>query len=205
MHYIYSAISAKDPTVLRATLAGESQMGCEYMLRQPNDQGQTALHWVAERGLHKHLAILLEFGAKLEIQDAAGLTPLMAAVAGRKDNLACVKLLIAQGANPWGKTEEGNGLVHLACLKGHLKTLRYLVETVGLNVLDIGQEGYSPLALAVSQGNTQCVDYLLRQGASPNQSGFSAETSFHIAARSRQWNLLARLLEHPNPGRESWK
>ena len=65
-------------------------------LNLQDQDGKTALMWVARRGQHKHFEILLRAGIDVNIRDKSGRTALLEAVgAGHHE---CVKLLLAAGS-----------------------------------------------------------------------------------------------------------
>lgn len=92
---------------------GDRSLGCLALLLNmkqvnrdaQNDQGRTALHVAAMRGLENTLHALLLSGVKKDIQDAEGNTALH--LAGENSHYKCVELLIANGASSSVKNRRG--------------------------------------------------------------------------------------------------
>ena len=67
----------------------------------------TPLHMVAPSGSFEFVKTLLDAGAKVNVQEARGLTPLMLAVATDRQNLDVIRMLIAKGADVNAKDSGG--------------------------------------------------------------------------------------------------
>lgn len=67
---------------------------------------QTALHWAAKRGNHMVCKLLIENGAIVDCKDLGNRTPLI--IASKMDHIKCVKVLLANGANPSARTFLGH-------------------------------------------------------------------------------------------------
>lgn len=79
-------------------------------LERADKQGRTALHFAAQSGNTKAIALLLERGAQLAAQDHAGRTALHHAVARLQS--AAVELLLARGASATHTTKNGDTVLH---------------------------------------------------------------------------------------------
>ncbi|CAI4210953.1 unnamed protein product [Parascedosporium putredinis] len=89
---------------------------------------QTALHFAAEMGNLPMVRLLLDCGAKADIQGLGGWTPLMAAVQAtsktQEEKLTTLKALIAKGADPTVRYSSGQTAVDMANdaqIRKHLK------------------------------------------------------------------------------------
>jgi ankyrin repeat protein len=67
----------------------------------------TPLHMIAPSGSAEFVKALLDAGAKVNVQEARGLTPLMLAVATDRQNLDVIRMLIAKGADVNAKDPGG--------------------------------------------------------------------------------------------------
>lgn len=78
--------------------------------------------------------------------------------------------LVEVGVDLDASFDEGEGYtaVHFAAWDGKDKILAYLIE-VGAKVDLVGEDGYSPLLLAVAGGHHACVELLLENGADVNR------------------------------------
>ena len=82
-------------------------------------------------------------------------------MATQESNIVLVKLLTKFGANVNLKTTEGITPFHLACQKGNLEMVKYLVEEFKVNLNDKDTNGATGLHFAAEVGATELVGYLL--------------------------------------------
>ena len=128
-------------------------------VRATNSSGSTALHYAAYHGRAPMISMLLEYGAELEAKDSQDRAALHAAAEGPSDSSETVGQLIRAGANK----EAGSG------------------------VNSYGNQGFTPLCLAILQCNKACVTYLLESGANVQASSSWGYTPLHIAAEKGQF------------------
>lgn len=100
---------------VRALLAAGADVGAR------NHKGQTALHCAAKAGFEDIVALLLEHDAEIDAQDAAGETPLAAALRStvkNKERLRAVAWrLVAAGADPTCADARGRSPLDIAAAK----------------------------------------------------------------------------------------
>merc|ERR1719426_781728 len=81
-----------------------------------------------------------------------------------------VKKLLEKGADPMAKDGRGNTPLSEAAVKGHLETVRYLLDwkaPIGSDPNGVGSDGRSPLHRAAFQHHTEVVQLLLERGSDP--------------------------------------
>lgn len=138
-----------------------------------NAYWQTPIYFATENSVY-YTKKLLEKGAKLDIIDYSGLSPLFYTIMGQlmagKLNFEIIDLLLEYGADintqitppeSW-KRPEGSSM-----------TMHFDEET----------QGATPLIFAVAAKNKEMVEYLLKQGADPNIKTKKGETALSIAEK----------------------
>ena len=117
----------------------------------------TALHAAADRGQAAAAQVLIEHGAKVDLKDADGFTPLhvtgtqpsgkpqpKASEAGRND---VAVLLLNRGANANATTSHGDNALHCAVNSDNATLVRILLER-GADSAHRDDDGYTPVDLA---------------------------------------------------------
>ncbi|KAK5642694.1 hypothetical protein RI129_008861 [Pyrocoelia pectoralis] len=117
----------------------------------------------------------------------------------RANAVACVRLLIAEGADT-GQTEHaGMSPIHLAADLGHVQCLKIMFETKGLNVnAKTKEKELTALHLAAEGGYADCVELLLQKGADANVRNHRGQTPLHLAARAQSVECVETLLRKGN-------
>ncbi|MDX1923802.1 MAG: ankyrin repeat domain-containing protein [Rickettsiaceae bacterium] len=122
---------------------------------------------------------------------------------GRSKALKILKELIEEGWSYNAIEEDGNSLLHQACLRGNVELIEYLVG-LGLDINLRNKYGYTPLHKALrtmceSQGIEykkeayEQAKYLLQIGANPFIKNYEGESSFNMYYhRSSKSQLLAK-------------
>jgi ankyrin repeat protein len=143
-------------------------------VNQKDRFGSTPLHEAVRMGKGELVRDLVKRGAQIEAPNGrpAGpgsffrtgeLTPFL--VAAESGSTAMMKLLIELGANPKAKNPDGVGAVTLTTQSRKMDALKFVVETVGLDVTEVRRGGGSPLHTALRFGSTEIVQYLVEKGA----------------------------------------
>ncbi|XP_029901525.1 ankyrin repeat domain-containing protein 16 [Myripristis murdjan] len=90
----------------------------------------------------------------------------------------------------------GDTLLHYASRHGHLDTVRFLMEEVGMD-LEVRNNDYKrPLHEAASMGHTACVSYLVREGATVDCLKRADWTPLMMACTRRNLEVIQELLSH---------
>jgi len=164
--------------------------------------GETPLHTCARSGSADAVRILIEYGARMNAREPKqDQTALMWAAAERHPDV--VKAFIDAHADLTAHTKQGFTAIHFAARVGDLESVKELLAAgVDVNYLTqaegqsnrvsnflgisktIGSLGYTPLLVAVVQGQVDLALYLLDHGADPNDMA-AGYTPLHWA--SSQW------------------
>ncbi|XP_060209766.1 potassium channel AKT1 [Lycium barbarum] len=156
-------------TLCFATLRGDDLL-LHHLLKRgldPNESdnnGRSALHIAAAKGLENCVVLLLDFGADPNSRDSEGNVPLWEAIMGKHEPV--IRLLVDNGA----KLSAGD-VGHFACVAVEQNNLSLLKDIVrhGGDVTLPKINGSSALHVAVCEGNMEIVKYLLDRGANVDQ------------------------------------
>lgn len=159
-------------------------------------QGNTPLMYAASGSTSSHEAVvrlLLEHGANVSDCNENGHTPLMeAASAG---NVSIARILVEHGASINTHSNEfKESALTLACYKGHLEMVRFLLEA-GADQEHKTEEMHTALMEASMDGHVEVARLLLDSGAQVNMPADSFESPLTLAACGGHTELAMLLLE----------
>mmetsp|Transcript_24884 Transcript_24884/g.40314 ORF Transcript_24884/g.40314 Transcript_24884/m.40314 type:complete len:137 (+) Transcript_24884:209-619(+) len=86
-------------------------------------------------------------------------------------------------------SDDGNTLLHAAALTGDKNVVKFLVEGADFPVDVQNSYGQTPLQLCVSQGNVECVLYLLQKGADKSLSNNFGANSLHLGLSNKSYEV----------------
>jgi ankyrin repeat protein len=118
----------------------------------------TPLIGAAPLGSHELIATLLDAGAKINVADLRGMTPLMLAVANDRQNLDVIRLLVARGAEVNAKSVAGETALDWAVKIGAKPAIEALRRAGGVETahqpLQIAAAVRADVRTAVERGRT---------------------------------------------------
>lgn len=112
------------------------------------------------------------------ITDSNAMSPLMYAV---RRNIDAAKYLLDHGADPDYRNKFGLNTLMIAAAAGNLEGVRFLVETVKMDVNTETPSGDTALSYAVMKNRAEVKDYLLRHGAKGNSPAIARAEKFAAA------------------------
>jgi len=214
----------KYPTLVEAVKAGDLADAENHILRLEDldgrdPRGYTAVHCAAEAGNLPMLELLLDYGARLDLDadenklslpvmiamqakqyDAAKLlrefgADVSAEAAAAYGDLAALKEIV--GNKPSAATEQ-NAIkrtpLHTAAMFGHKEIAEYLLDA-GVDPAQVDVEGNSPLFIAALHNNGEVVKLFVERGADIGQRIFATGDSIlHIKAKNGDRELVPLLL-----------
>jgi ankyrin repeat protein len=140
----------------------------------------------------------LQTGAKVDLRNNQGRTPLM--IAANAGHFDVATILVDKGAdvNARTPTQTGSSVLAFAVGGKNLKTIDYLISH-GAELDLKSRDGSTPLCHAAVRGETEIVALLLSKGADPNLYGMHDSTGNYntplmIAANSNHVETMKLLL-----------
>ena len=144
---------------------------------------QTALMWAAGRGHSDVVAALLEHGANINARSLVREQYVKSEK--EQDSHPSYKYWIEQG---------GNTALIFAARSGDLRSAQLLVEA-GSDVNRLSAFGTSPTIMAVHGGNSELLDYLIKNNAN-FESNESGHTALHAAVLRGNLDAVNVLIKH---------
>ncbi|KAI6898387.1 palmitoyltransferase akr1, partial [Hortaea werneckii] len=166
-----------------------------YTAKSTDEQGITALHWAAINGHHALCHLLIQSGADVNARGGdAQATPVL--WASKRCHLQVVALLLANGADPLVKDDQGYNLLHSATLDGNVFQLVLLLHQPDIFVDVRDSQGHTSLMWAAYKGFGACVDVLLRWGADVHAADDMGFTALHWALVRGNYLCIQKLVEY---------
>ncbi|KAJ8935953.1 hypothetical protein NQ314_012575 [Rhamnusium bicolor] len=155
--------------------------------------GNTPLMYGCAGGHTEVVKFLLENGANVEDHNENGHTPLMEAASAGHVGLAKILLMHGAGINTHSNEFKESALT-LACYKGHLDMVRFLLEA-GADQEHKTDEMHTALMEASMDGHVEVARLLLDSGAQVNMPTDSFESPLTLAACGGHVDLAMLLIE----------
>ncbi|XP_035225607.1 ankyrin repeat domain-containing protein 17-like, partial [Stegodyphus dumicola] len=156
-------------------------------------EGNTPLMFACAAGHEAIVRVLLDAGARVEDHNENGHTPLMEAASAGHVEVA--KLLVDRGASINTHSNEfKESALTLACYKGHLEMVRFLLEA-GADREHKTDEMHTALMEASMDGHVEVARLLLDSGAQVNMPADSFESPLTLAACGGHVELAMLLLD----------
>ncbi|KAL6268769.1 hypothetical protein P5V15_001894 [Pogonomyrmex californicus] len=155
--------------------------------------GNTPLMYGCAGGHEEVVRVLLEAGANVEDHNENGHTPLMEAASAGHVQVAKILLDHGAGINTHSNEFKESALT-LACYKGHLEMVRFLLEA-GADQEHKTDEMHTALMEASMDGHVEVARLLLDSGAQVNMPTDSFESPLTLAACGGHVDLAMLLIE----------
>lgn len=151
--------------------------------------------WAAINGHYALCHFLIQSGADVNAKGGdARATPVL--WASKRCNLQIVSLLLAHGADPLLRDDQGFNLLHSATLDGNVFQLVLLLHQPDIPVDVADSQGHTSLMWAAYKGFGACVDVLLRWGADVHAVDDMGFTALHWALVKGNYMCIQKLVEY---------
>ena len=176
------------PDIVRRYIANEADLDAST-----NPSGLTALALAVYKGNYEIAALLVNNGAKVDIQTNDGYPFLSAMV--EENKLGAVQWLLKTHAQTELNDAEGFTPLLVAIQSGEIPMVRALIQG-GADINYPGGVNFPPLIAAVSRGNLALTRELLTMGAKVNAQTDEGATALHYAVGNDFTAVVDLLLEH---------
>ena len=151
-------------------------------LRLEDEDENSLLHIIAEKGSLSAAQVYARMGGDLEASNIHGETAL--ALASLNGHLPVVRFLVSKTPSLLHQQDmDSRTAIIFAILGGHLNVVRYYVEEQKVPVLKLKDiDGNSALELAAQQDNNAMVRYLIDMKANVHDRNLNGETALSISA-----------------------
>jgi len=184
---LMEAASAGHTDIVRLLIAHGADVNAQ------SSSGNTPLMYACAGGHEEVVRVLLEAGANVEDHNENGHTPLMEAASAGHCAVAKILLEFGAGINTHSNEFKESALT-LACYKGHLEMVRFLLEA-GADQEHKTDEMHTALMEASMDGHVEVARLLLDSGAQVNMPADSFESPLTLAACGGHVELAMLLLE----------
>eukprot|EP00002_Diphylleia_rotans_P018190 TRINITY_DN352_c2_g2_i1.p3 TRINITY_DN352_c2_g2~~TRINITY_DN352_c2_g2_i1.p3 ORF type:complete len:238 (-),score=48.28 TRINITY_DN352_c2_g2_i1:1204-1917(-) len=162
-------------------------------LGNPDQDGNTRLHFACSSENIEIMAFLTNAGAKVDETNNSGQTPLM--WAANSGNLNAIRFLHAIGANIEATDGVGNSILLNAVQGGHLWATHYLIS-IGADLQKLDNAGHNCLHWAAYKGSLKLCQYFHDLNVYDiNAIDSLGRTALHWAVRQGHYSVCAFLLK----------
>ncbi|XP_067650441.1 ankyrin repeat domain-containing protein 50-like isoform X1 [Haliotis asinina] len=121
-----------------------------------------------------------------------GRTPLM--IAAEKGYRVVFDLLVDRGGDVSVVDDDGNNILHVACIGGHLEMVKYVLSHDPMEIRSRGQYGRTPVLLAAEKGHRDVFDLLVSKGDDVSSTDDDGNNILHMACIGGQVDMVQYVL-----------
>ncbi|XP_048242398.1 ankyrin-3-like isoform X2 [Haliotis rufescens] len=164
------------------------QEGANVSMR--DREGNNCLHHACQCGNKDIVEVVVEkFPGMTDDPDRLGNTSAMLCVMSGHEEI--LKVLVSHGADLKGR---GYRYLHMACARGHISIVRYLLsyEDININERTIHEE--TPVMMAAEAGHSDVYDHLVSEGADLSFTDDSDRDCLMLACKGGNMSIVKQLL-----------
>ncbi len=194
--FAVASASAVDDSLVDAVRSGNSA-ALRSLLRntdvnRPQPDGTTALHWAALLDDLAAADLLLGAGAKVDVADDYGVTPL--SLASTNGSAAMIERLLKAGANPNAALPGGETPLMTAARTGRADAVQILLAKKADVTARETEKGQTALMWAAAEGHKDVIGLLIAHGAGVHERSKAGFTPLLFAARNGDIDTARALL-----------
>lgn len=162
-------------------------------LDEPNEFGETPMHWACEYKQHACLEVLLAHGADVESRDCLGRTPFH--YAALAEDLGSMKRLYAHGANASHIDDDGQTVLFRVCMTIDRFDIAEWCLCVDIPIHQQDKLGWTVLHHVCRHGRAEWASWLIQRGAALEAVTWTNSTPLHTAVAYGRPECIHTLLE----------
>ncbi|XP_071085551.1 serine/threonine-protein phosphatase 6 regulatory ankyrin repeat subunit A-like [Haliotis cracherodii] len=169
------------------------------------EREDTNLHIACKRGNVEEVEHVLSSGlTDMNSRGLGGWTPLMAAARyGQRDvfdflvSKGCDGVMVDDsGADLSRVNDSGNNILHVACIGGHVKILKYILSQNIVNINKEGQDGLTSVLAAAAHGRRDVLELLVNKGADLSLVDNHGNNILHCACTGGHLAVVQHILNN---------
>jgi ankyrin repeat protein len=159
-----------------------------------NHVGKSSLHFVVDSGNIRiaNLLAMTHCPFNFDVKNEADEDPFVYAL--NKGNSHMVRYFLAIGYDPSLLTCDGSSPMHLAMSSRDISILRAITRRSPVDIKN--QNGHTPLALAILNGNETAIDILWRRRADHTVVDNDGNSLLHLACKGTSQSIIAQLIKY---------
>lgn len=165
-------------------------IGKTKSINRADSNGMAAIHHAASNSI-EFLKLIVEYGGDPSLVDMGGKTPLHhASISG---NANCISYLLSlSSVDPNKKDKEGYTALHYAINKGAIEPIKNLISNERVDINIKVNNNTSPLLLAATRMNEECVELLLQRKDLEYESAYN----FIKKMKSESSKRITKMIEN---------
>ncbi|XP_071085923.1 serine/threonine-protein phosphatase 6 regulatory ankyrin repeat subunit B-like [Haliotis cracherodii] len=167
-----------------------------------DNENDNILHVACIRGngtMVKH--ILSKQVVGINSRGRKGRSPLMVAAQNGKKEL--FNLLLCEGGNMFQTDGDGNNILHVSCIGGHLHMVVYVLSGFIFDINSRGEVGRTPVMLAAEEGHRQVFNLLVSRNCNLHLDDSCGNNIIHVACLGGRVEMVNYLLAYNTLGIKS--
>ncbi|XP_046560342.1 ankyrin repeat domain-containing protein 29-like [Haliotis rubra] len=168
------------------------RQGCDLSLT--DDDGNTVLHVASIKG---HLKIVRYILSKktvdVNITGHCNRTAVMAAA--RFGHRKVFDVLVRNGSNLSTVDSDANNILHIACIGGHVKIVKYILTNVQVDINSKGYNGMTPVMLASNFGHQSVFQLLIKKKCVLRIINENGMNILHVACAGNNVEIVKYILK----------
>lgn len=161
-----------------------------------NKAGNTIFHIASLYGIWQTVEYMLEAEPKIVSIDTKGQYGRTAVMmAAHHGHIRVFHSLVDRGCNLSLKDDDGDSVLHMACMSGNLDIVKYLLSRDDIDLDKRGKYGDTAVMVAALNGHRKSFDLLVSKGCMLSLQSENGDTILHMACIGGNTSITKKLLD----------